>query len=60
MKNILSAFVVALTLTGATAFVNGPAAAKNDLIVFTSTKVSAFPVPTCPPDDPNGCGIAGN
>ncbi len=59
MKNILSTFVVVLTLIGATAFENN-GIAKNDLAVITTTKASAFPVPTCPPDDPNGCGIAGN
>lgn len=57
MKNIVRAFVVALVLTGsaATAYT-----ANSGAIVTKATTVSAMPKPTCPPDDPNGCGIGGN
>jgi hypothetical protein len=33
----------------------GNAATSNKIVA----KTSAMPVPTCPPGDPNGCGIGG-
>jgi hypothetical protein len=56
MKHIVRAFVVALVLTGAIATSQtSSASAKNKVNV---AKVSMLPVPMCPPDDPNGCGMA--
>jgi hypothetical protein len=52
MKNIVRAFVVALVLTGAVA----SAHTKNTTVAM---KTGASPIPMCPPDDPNGCGIDG-
>ncbi len=54
MKNIVRAFVLTLALTGmfATAHSNTTTAQAT-----TFSKTSAMPVPTCPPGDPNGCGI---
>jgi hypothetical protein len=53
MKNIIRAFVVALVLTGAAATTT-TASAKT---VAAPKKLSALPIPMCPPDDPNSCGI---
>ena len=54
MKNLTLALVLALTFTGA-------AVSQNTKSLSTETKISgktnALPIPTCPPDDPNGCGI---
>jgi hypothetical protein len=57
MKIIVRTFVIALALTGAVATVhaNGSTAAT-----VNAGKTSAWPVPSCPPNDPNGCGIGGN
>lgn len=53
MKIIVRSFVIALAVTGAIASSYAkPASAK-----VTIAKTSAMPVPTCPPGDPNGCGL---
>lgn len=53
MKNtLIRAFVVALALTGAVSTVH--ANSKNAMMAAESTNL---PIPTCPPNDPNGCGI---
>jgi hypothetical protein len=56
MKIIVRSLVIALAVTGAiaTAAANG-SSARTTVI---AAKSSAMPVPTCPPGDPNGCGIA--
>jgi len=55
MKHIVRAFAVVLVLTGAAASTQIPSAsAKNKVI---AARVSVLPVPTCPPDDPNACGM---
>jgi hypothetical protein len=56
MKHLVRAFVVVLVLTGAAAStqIPSPSAAKNKV---TAARVSILPVPTCPPDDPNACGM---
>ena len=56
MKTVVRAFVVALALTGAVASAhttNNVASAKPVI-----TRTSAMPVPSCPPGDPDGCGIS--
>ena len=58
MKTIVRAFVVALALTGFAASTQISPVAKSSNKV-TLAKVSAVPVPTCPPDDPNACGMSG-
>lgn len=54
MKNIVRAFVVALVLTSAAASTHKASAASQSAL---SGKLSALPVPSCAPDDPNACGL---
>lgn len=55
MKYIVRAFVVVLALTGVAASTQiASASAKTKVTV---SKTSAIPVPMCPPDDPDACGI---
>ena len=55
MKTILRCLVVALAVTGAiaTTYANGSTATAS----VSAAKTSAMPVPRCPPDTPDGCGI---
>lgn len=53
MKNLVRAFVLSLVVTGAFATTHLNAAAEPTM----HAKVSALPIPMCPPDDPDGCGI---
>ncbi len=56
MKHIIRAFVLALVLTGAVATTHtSSASAQNKVDV---ARVSMLPIPSCPPDDPNACGMA--
>ncbi|WP_158944486.1 hypothetical protein [Granulicella sp. S190] len=56
MKYIVRAFVVALVLTGAAATTQtSSASVKSNNIV--ASRVSTLLVPTCPPNDPNACGM---
>jgi hypothetical protein len=55
MKIIIRTFVIALALTGAVATINANGSTKATTV--HAAKTSAWPVPTCPPNDPNGCGI---
>ncbi len=56
MKNIVRAFVVVLALSGAVASTQlSSASTRNTTVV--AAKTSAMPMPTCPPDDPNACGM---
>lgn len=55
MKNLVRAFVVALALTGAVASAHTGSVSASATPVLT--KSSAMPIPSCPPNDPNGCGI---
>jgi hypothetical protein len=52
MKNISRIAALALLATGA--FLSNHAAANTTTGVAMK---SAAPVPTCPPNDPKGCGI---
>jgi hypothetical protein len=55
MKNtMIRAFVIALALTGAVS----TAHSKTTALGFNGAAAS-FPVPMCPPNDPNACGIPG-
>jgi hypothetical protein len=56
MKHIVRAFVVVLVLTGAVATSQTSSASTKNKV--TASRTSMLPVPTCPPDDPNGCGMA--
>jgi len=55
MKNIVRAFVIALAITGFAAASHVSALAQTATTTVTASKASAFPIPTCPPDDPTGC-----
>ncbi len=55
MKLFVRAFVVVLALTGAVATTQISSASTQNKI--TANRVSVVPVPTCPPDDPNACGM---
>jgi hypothetical protein len=57
MKNVVRAFIVVLALTGVAASTQISSASTSKVLV---DKTSALPIPTCAPDDPNACGIAGN
>jgi hypothetical protein len=53
MKNtMIRAFVVALALTGAAATAHSKTTGN-----LVSANSSRYPLPLCPPNDPNGCGI---
>jgi hypothetical protein len=58
MQTIIRGFVIALAVTGAiaTSYANGSSAKAT----VTAAKTSAMPVPSCPPNTPNGCGIFSN
>ena len=54
MKNtMIRAFVIALALTGAVSTAHSKTAVSS----FEAMSGAGFPVPMCPPNDPNGCGI---
>ncbi len=55
MKTVIRAFVVVLALTGAAASTQIASASAQTKV--SVAKTSAMPVPMCPPDDPNACGI---
>jgi len=55
MKHIVRAFVVVLVLTGAVASTQTSFASSQNKV--SVAKVSCLPVPTCPPSDPNACGM---
>jgi hypothetical protein len=55
MKNMIRASVIVLALTGATASVQTSFASVQHKI--SAARPSMLPVPTCPPDDPNACGM---
>jgi hypothetical protein len=53
MKNLVRAFVIALTLTGAVASAHTRTSSSDKIVV----KTSSMPFPWCPPGVPDGCGI---
>ena len=55
MKIIVRSLVIALALTGAIATTSAKASSAKTTVNISKT--SAVPIPNCPPDDPNGCGI---
>ncbi len=59
MKNIVRAFVVVLALTGAAASTQTSTASAST-IASSSMHSSMMPVPTCPPDGKNDCGMSKN
>jgi hypothetical protein len=57
MKNIVRAFVVVLALTGAAATTQTSSASSKTTVI--ASKVSASPIPMCPPNSPNACNFRG-
>jgi hypothetical protein len=55
MKHIVRVFVAVLVLTGAVATTQTSAASTSNKV--TAARTSMLPIPTCPPDDPNACGM---
>jgi hypothetical protein len=55
MNTFARIFAIALVLTGAAASSQIANASQQKAVV--TAKTSAWPVPTCPPDDPNQCGM---
>ena len=56
MKLVIRACVVVLALTGAVA--TSQTSSNSTQNKITAARTSMLPVPMCPPDDPNGCGMA--
>lgn len=55
MKLAIRALVIVLTFAGAAASTQtSPASTQNKV---NAARTSMLPVPTCPPDDPNACGM---
>jgi hypothetical protein len=55
MKLVIRTLVVVLALAGAAASSQISSASTQNKV--TAARVSVLPVPTCPPDDPNACGM---
>jgi hypothetical protein len=55
MKNIVRAFVAVLVLTGAVATTQTSSASTQ--IKVTAPRTSLILIPSCPPNDPNACGL---
>ena len=58
MKYMIRAFVVVLALTGAIASTQIASASSQTKV--TTSKTSAIPIPMCPWNDPNACGMSVN
>jgi hypothetical protein len=56
MKLVIRTLVVVLALTGAAATTQISSASTQNKV--TAARTSMLPVPVCPPDDPNACGMA--
>ena len=56
MKLIVRTFVAILVLTGAVATTQTTSASTSNK--DTAARTSMLPIPMCPPDDPNACGMA--
>ncbi len=55
MKLLVRTLVVVLALAGAAATTQTSSASTQNKV--TAARTSMLPVPTCPPDDPNACGM---
>jgi hypothetical protein len=55
MKLAVRALVVILALTGAAATQTSSASTQKKV---AAAQTSMLPIPVCPPDDPNACGMA--
>ena len=55
MKHLVRAVVVVLALTGAVASTQTSSAYSKNKVAAVRT--SMLPIPSCPPNDPNACGM---
>lgn len=55
MQIVVRAFVLVLALTGAVATASSNNTSSSSKPVITRT--SGYPIPSCPPNDPNACGL---
>ena len=60
MKNIAHTLIVVLALTGAAAATHISTESRLISKPTMAAKATAFPIPTCPPNDPNACGMGGS
>jgi hypothetical protein len=56
MKLAVRTLVVVLALSGAAATTQSSSVSTQNKV--TAARTSMLPIPTCPPDDPNACGMA--
>jgi hypothetical protein len=56
MKLGIRAFVIVLALTAAVTTTPASSASIKDKV--TVARTSMLPIPMCPPNDPNACGMA--
>ncbi|WP_158944485.1 hypothetical protein [Granulicella sp. S190] len=56
MKSIVRSFVAILVLAGAASTTPTSSASAKSTNIATS-RTSTLLVPTCPPNDPNACGL---
>lgn len=54
MKIFIRSFALALVATGAVATLH---ASTSSATMTTAGKITAPPVPMCPPGEPGGCGL---
>lgn len=59
MKIAVRALVVVLALTGAAATASMQESNSSATLNPVLTRTSAYPVPSCPPNDPTACGLQG-
>jgi hypothetical protein len=55
MKLIIRTFVAILVLTGAAATTQASSASATNKVA--AARPSMLPIPSCPPNDPNACGM---
>ena len=55
MKTLIRVFVVTLAISGSVAYTQ--ISSNNSQANTVATRVNSMPIPTCPPDDANACGI---
>ena len=55
MKQLVRALVAVLVVTGAVATTQISYASSQNKV--TAPRVTCLPIPSCPPNDPNACGM---
>jgi hypothetical protein len=55
MKQLVRAFVAVLVITGAVASTQISYASSQNKVA--AARVSCLPIPSCPPNDPDACGL---